>query len=213
MDLVIGAENFLSWWLQNKCKSLSEQIQVIIGTNPSHYRMNVETFRRGGNLIMQSADYWAKEHLPLAIRTWVPGSSIELFTWTIMPFLSLKTKSMLYISPRIDSSLFVWFPSYHQRSRAVQLKTIYLTRIDGKLMFGVWDQSSWAVLDLLLKNYIQLNSKYFAQDWLQFDVWARSHCQKNCDALQVQWKPSSINLPLKCNLNNIILAKIWLGNS
>ena len=80
-------------------------------------------------------------------------------------------------------------------------------------MFGVWARSYSAVLDLLLKNYIQLNSKYFAQNWLQFDFWARSHCQKNRDALQVQWKPSSIILPLKCNSNNIILAKIWLGNN
>ena len=32
---------------RNKSKSLSEQIQVIIKTNTSHYRMNVETFRHG----------------------------------------------------------------------------------------------------------------------------------------------------------------------
>ena len=65
---------------------------------------------------MQSADYWAKEHLQLLIRTWVP-LQIDFLTLTIMPFL--------------EFSLSLCFPF---QENSVRLNTIYLAMIDCKCM-------------------------------------------------------------------------------
>ena len=59
MDLVIGGRHF-------SCLVIAEQMQVIIETNPSHYRMNVETFRQSrphhaiGKSFWFSDDNWQR---------------------------------------------------------------------------------------------------------------------------------------------------------